>query len=187
MVFDAGTLPTTFVGLLKATTVILFFGTTFVFVPIIWRKSYKYWIWNLEFDPDLWMIPLSIVLGVAPLIYVLWASAPFVVSAYLVRVPLIARRSTDHLMRWTEKLPHDTEIEFKMFSWYGFFRRTTVPLLELRKRKSGLGIQNLVRLNASTLQPKLFYIGKEGKEGTRTRLWDKISAQIEPVGSSKKA
>lgn len=179
MIFDAGTLRTTFVGLLKATTVVIFFGNLFIVVP----KLYLY----RTPDQSTWLVPSAAILGAVPMAYVLWASAPFVVSAYLKRIPLNARRSTDHLMRWTERLPYDSEIEFKMFKWNGFFRRTTVPLLELRRKKPRIGIENLVRLDAPEGHPRLFYVGKERKENTRTRLWKQILGQIEPVEAFKKA
>ena len=179
MIFDAGTLRTTFVGLLKATTVVIFFGNLFVVCPKLYFHAIP--------EQPTWIVPVAAVFGAVPMTYVLWASTPFVVSAYLKQIPLNARRSTDHLMRWTDKLPYDSEIEFKMFKWNGFFRRTTVPLLELRTKRPKLGIQNLVRLNAPEGHPKLFFVGKERRENTRTRLWRKILAQIEPADASKKA
>ena len=179
MIFDAGTLRTTFVGLLKATTVVIFFGNLFVVCP-------KLYFYKTPDQPN-WLAPVAAILGGIPMAYVLWASAPFVVSAYLKKIPLNARRSTDHFFRWAEKLPYESEIEFKMFKWNGFFRRTTVPLLELRTRKPRLGIENLVRLNAPDSQPKLFYVGKERKETMRKRLWKNILSQIGSVEASKKA
>ena len=178
MIFDGGVLRTTYVGLLRAFTVFLFFGNLFVVVP----KLYLYQPPGQPF----WLVPAVAVFGAIPMAYVLWASAPYVATAHLTNIPGNARRSTDHFLRWAKKLPYDSEIEFKMFKWNGLFRRTTVPISELRTKKPRLGIENLVRLYGPEKQPKLFYVGKERRENLRTRLWQTIRSQMDSVEASKK-
>ena len=178
MVFHAGTLRTTFVGLLRATTVVLFLGNLFFVIP----KLYYY----QRPEQPVWLVPAITVFGAIPMVYVMWASAPFVASANLKGVPINARRSVNHLFRWVEKLPYDSEIEFKMFKWNGFFRRTAVPISELRTKKPRLGIENIVRRDGPKDQPKLFYVKEERKKNLRTRLWQEILLQIEAAEAIEK-
>ena len=135
--------------------------------------------------PRLWL-PAIALCAIIPMGFMLWASRPFVISAHLRHVPFKARRSVDDLFRWTQKLPYGSELDLTTFTWYGFFQRTTVPLVQLRKKKPGIRNDNFMKLNAPEYKPWLFYVGNERNEGTRTRLWRQIVAQVEPLKACKK-
>lgn len=112
--------------------------------------------------------------------YVLWASAPFVITAHLRHLTPPARRSTDHLLRWAEKIPHEQDIYFKTFSWHGFYRSTVVPVGELRRTARRLDIANLERVGERG-EKRLFYVGRERGKSVRRAVWERIWASI-PAG-----
>ena len=102
------------------------------------------------------------------MVFVLWASRPFVVRA-AADLPLAARRNKSTLERWRPTA--DTGIEFTTIRWFGLPRtRHRASFGDLRIVKRSLGIQNVIALpkvdkksTAASGKPSLFYLGKNRK------------------------
>lgn len=109
--------------------------------------------------------------GYVPMFYVLWASKPFVVRAFI-SLPIKVRRSQSALKQW--KVPRNTDIDFVTLTWFGLPRTSArVALQDLRPIKTRFGIQNVIRApgpvpTVSCLggrlklkQPRSFFLGKD--------------------------
>ena len=174
LVYHAGVFFTTFVGVLKVGS-ILWFAYHYFRVLWWWTKRNTYEFQDRGYLPLSWRaIVLNLATGAAPLLIV-WRLKPFVASARLGPVPVGARRSPQHLLQWTKKLPYDAEIEFKMLHDFGFFRRVSVPIGELRTQKPGfISMANLIRPNHPRRSIWRFLVLRESKPSYRKRIWNEI-------------
>ena len=122
------------------------------------------------------------------MLYVMYFTAPFVIYVH-VRLPIFARRSKEQLLRWAESMPLTTEIDLTTMRLYGRTRVSRVPLGELRKTKSNLGIANLVRVlkpfEAQVKRPwwmskpqTEFYVGNDRGKSREASIWGKVLEKI---------
>jgi len=122
------------------------------------------------------------------MLYMIWASAPFVAYVHI-RLPMLARRSKEQLLRWSESIPSNTELDLTTIKWYGRPRVSRIPISDLKPTKASFGIENLVRkqkalpgMSDSTRKAKgqrLFFVGNDPKKSIETSVWRKVTAQIQ--------
>ena len=132
------------------------------------------------------------------MLFVAYTTAPFVTFIHI-KLPIFARRSKDHLLRWIQKLPQTTEIDVTTMRFSGYARVSRMLLSDLKQTRARLGVANLVRTKGLSdestkpwwrpKEPRLFYVGKEDplsrkKSVWQTALWQKslwqiISSQIQ--------
>ena len=98
------------------------------------------------------------------MLYVLWASSPFVVKAVAL-VPASITKSKTAFDRWRPGL--DTDLDFVTLTWYGLPRQSArVPIRDLRLVKPWFGIHNVrsvPRPEDKAQTSHLFYLGKDQK------------------------
>lgn len=126
--------------------------------------------------------------GAFPMIYMMWAAAPFVAYVHI-KLPLFARRSRDQLLRWAENIPPNTEVDLTTIKAYGRPRVSRMLLSDLRPVKARFGIENMVRVSKvpasrprpwwSSKQKSLFFVGNERKRTVETVIWQKVWSQIQ--------
>lgn len=122
------------------------------------------------------------------MLYVIWASTPFVAYAHI-RLPLAARRSKEQLLRWAQSIPPSTELDLTTIKSYGGLRVSRMSIGELRPTKALFSIKNLVSKPAITPSkarpwwaPKpqhLFYVGNQHRKTIEAKVWEKALAQIQ--------
>ncbi len=78
------------------------------------------------------------------MLFVAYTASPFVTYIHL-RVPSFARHSKDMLVKYSEKLPGDTELIITTIRSSGRPRVTSVKLSELRRVDRRMGVVNLAR------------------------------------------
>ena len=115
-------------------------------------------------------------------------ASPFVAYVHI-RLPGFARRSKEQLLRWSEKIPAETEMEMTTMKSYGSLRTSRLRISELRPTKVTFGIQNLLRVPKSSVDQKKrwwaareqrsFYVGDERRKSVETAVWQKALAQIQ--------
>lgn len=94
-------------------------------------------------------------MGAIPMIVVGLATAPFVNSVNLY-IPEFARRSRDVLIRYSQNLPKDAQLEFVTARLFGLPKTTGVRLSEMRALPSRWGrLANLERIRTPSLQREL--------------------------------
>lgn len=123
------------------------------------------------------------------MLVVMRVTAPFVTYVHL-KTPFYARRSRDHLAKFVEKVPQNTEIDLTTIGNFGWPHVYRMPLFELRKAKFRLSVANLRRVPSSlSLKsnrpwwkgslPTKFYVGDERVPRFRgTTLWQRVWAQL---------
>lgn len=122
------------------------------------------------------------------MLYVMWASSPFVAYVHI-KVPLFARRSKEQLLRWAQNIAPETELDLTTIKSYGFPRVSRMFVADLRPVKARLGIENLSRLpRAPPSKPKpwwvsneqrRFFVGNERKKSIETSIWQIVFSQIQ--------
>ena len=131
------------------------------------------------------------VASAVPLFYVVYYASPFVAYVHI-KLPLFARRSREQLLRWSQNIPPDTEVEMTTIKSYGSLRTTRMPISELQPIKARFGIENLVRVPKSTArsstgtqrpwwalkEQSLFFVGTERRKTVETAVWQKAMEQI---------
>lgn len=96
-----------------------------------------------------------ICMGAIPMIVVGLATAPFVNSVNLY-IPEFARRSRDVLIRYSQNLPKDAQLEFVTARLFGLPKTTGVRVSEIRALPSRWGrLANLERIRTPRLQKEL--------------------------------
>ncbi|KAF2110348.1 hypothetical protein BDV96DRAFT_200791 [Lophiotrema nucula] len=126
VIYDAGDLRTAWLAFWKG--IALFqFGVVCVFLaPVAYHNENQP-------DPKQRLLQAGgvILLSIVPVAALSYLTSPFVKTIYL-RLPSIARTSRPALIRWTQNLPANTEIEFTTLRAFPFKRNTAVLLKELR-------------------------------------------------------
>lgn len=120
------------------------------------------------------------------MLVIAYATAPFVTYMHL-KLPHFARRSRDHLMRWVEKIPSDTEIDITMIGFFGWPRVYRMPFSQLRRVRLTLSAANIKRVGMSSALnskrpwwrgkiPTLFYVGTDRAQ--KVSVWPKLVQQV---------
>ena len=121
------------------------------------------------------------------MLYVMYCAAPFVAYVHI-KLPIFARRSREHLMKWAQNIPPNTEVDLTTIKSYGSLRIARMPISELHPIKARFGIENLVRVpqfHSTKKKPwwapkerKLFFVGNERRKTVETAVWQKALGQI---------
>ncbi|KAF6231623.1 hypothetical protein HO173_010155 [Letharia columbiana] len=177
LIYHAGTPRIVFVGFLKITTIFLFTASVLLVAPTFYH------------DPKqpAWVAPAVAAAGAVPLLYVTYYAAPFVAFVHI-KLPIFARRSTEHLLNWARNIPSKTEVDLTTIKSYGSLRISRMQISELRPTKARFGIENLIRVpHFSSIKkrpwwaPKernLFFVGSERRKTVETAVWQKALGQI---------
>ncbi len=123
--------------------------------------------------------------------FVAYTTAPFVSYVHL-RLPIFARQSREHLMRWVKKIPPSTEVDLTTIRFYGKPRVSRMQISDLHPTKAKLGISNLVRELRDPAPaakrpwwagkiPRKFYVGSERGRSREPSIWQKV---LEVIKSS---
>ena len=122
------------------------------------------------------------------MLYMMYYSSPFVAYVH-VKLPLFARRSREQLLRWSQNIPPNTELEMTTIKSYGGLRTSRMPVANLSPTKSRFGIQNLAlipKVSSGGKRPwwapkeqRVFFVGSERKKTVESIMWQKIRTQIE--------
>lgn len=123
------------------------------------------------------------------MLVVMRTTAPFVTYVHL-KVPFYARRSRDHLAKFVEKVPQNTEIDLTTIGNFGWPHVYRMPLFELRKAQYMFSAANLRRVPSSLSRtskrpwwkgnlPAKFYVGSERVRRFRgSTLWQRVWEQL---------
>ncbi|KAL8719028.1 MAG: hypothetical protein Q9225_003909 [Loekoesia sp. 1 TL-2023] len=160
------------------TTVFLFAFSVAVVAPAQYKLP----------ESPAWMPFAVIVGGAIPMLVVMRATAPFVTYVHL-KVPFIARRSKEHLSKFVEKVPQNTEIDLTTIGNFGWPHVYRMPLAELRKAKYMFSAANLRRVPLSSSQPARrpwwkgslpmkFYVDNERVRLRGSTPWQRVWEQL---------
>ncbi|MCJ1471948.1 hypothetical protein MMC13_000590 [Lambiella insularis] len=175
LIYHAGIGRTVFLGSTKITTLFLFAFSTLFIAPAYY------------FSPDEpnWAAVAVAAGGAVPLVFVAYTTAPFVNYVHI-RLPLFARQSQEHLVRWSKNISPSTEIDMTTMRLYGLPRVSRMPLADLQERKrTVLGVANLVRVPAGLGSTEKrpwwmgkevthFYVGQEKRTRTEPAIWPSV-------------
>jgi len=191
LVYNAGTLKNASVGFFKVGTILLFAFSCIYVAPFVYMDP--------ESPP--WKTPAIMIFGAIPLVFTVMTSSPYVGSIHL-RIPAHARTSKEVLMRWIERMPKDTALDFSTMRLIGLQKTNGLMVGELRALKPTLGrVANLERVQRSAVwdqQPKRggavsrffarfqeprnkFYVAERRSATDRSRapgVWEKVFEQI---------
>ncbi|KAI0144495.1 hypothetical protein GGR57DRAFT_332678 [Xylariaceae sp. FL1272] len=132
-VYHAGTGRTTFLAVLKLSTVFIFVFFGFVVTPAYYEKE------GLSVT-----VARTAFCAVVPLAFVAWTTSPFVTFIHM-RLPPYARASEEALRRYIKSLPPQTELDITIMSLIAKPRMSTVQLGDLRAANKRIGNVNMVR------------------------------------------
>jgi len=126
--------------------------------------------------------------GAVPLMYMTYYSFPFVAYVHI-RLPVFARRSREQLLKWSQNIAPNTEVEMTTIKSYGSLRSSRMQISELQPTKVLFGIQNLLReprFPSSQKKPwwapkeqRLFFVGNERRKTVETAIWQKVLSEIQ--------
>ena len=197
LIYHTGIAPTVYLGFVKITSLFLFAFSALIVAPRFYYSP----------DESNWAAIVGryhcgqikrllgtnkctvLVGGAIPLLFVSYTTAPFV-SYVHIRLPIFARQSHEHLMRWSRNITSSTEVDLTTMRLYGLPRVTRVPLAELQERnRKFLDVANLVRLPSkppsSEKRPwwmgremTRFFVSKEQKTGDESAIWPKVLEAI---------
>ena len=110
------------------------------------------------------------------------------------RLPAVARQSSEALAQWSKRIPAETEVDFTTMRLIGVPRVTRVNFAELRRKpEGGFGdISNLkvvkgrgVRgrsTNSSWRRPPAkFFTGKQSLKGKEAAIWESMLKRVSSV------
>ena len=179
LIYHAGIGRTVFLGCTKITTLFLFAFSALVIAPRFYYAP----------DEPNWTAAAAIMGGAVPLLFVGFTTAPFV-SYVHVSLPIFARQSRDHLMRWSKNIAPNTEVELTTMRLYGLPRVSRMQLSNLHVKERGLfGVANLARSPGVVLDGKKrpwwmgkeatrFYVGEDQRRGKEPALWPSVLEAI---------
>jgi hypothetical protein len=105
-VYQGSVIRTVCVGMMRTVTIVVFgLGVTMI-AP------------RMYFDPDqsMWWVPAVLIGSAVPLVLTALLSAPYV-STIRVLVPPSAKKSTEALFRFAERVPEDTRVSLQSMRW----------------------------------------------------------------------
>jgi len=191
LIYNAGTLKNATVGFLKIGTILFFAFSCIYIAPSVYM--------NPEAPP--WSTPAVMICGAIPLIFTVITSSPYVGSIHI-RIPAYARTSREVLMRWVERMPKDTALDFSTIRLIGLQQTNGLMFGELRALKpSPTRVANLERVQRSAVwdqqrkrsgtivrffarfqEPRnKFYVAERRTATDRSRapgVWEKVFEQI---------
>jgi len=179
------------VGTMKIGTIFLFAFACIYVAPAVYM------------DPEAptWSTPAVMACGAIPLLFTIVTSSPYVGSIHI-RLPPQARSSKEVLMRWIERMPKDTALDFTTLRLIGLQKTNGLLVGELRTSKPRLArLANLERVQRSAAWNKQthrggavarffarfqeprnkFYVAERRTVTDRSRapgVWEKVLEQI---------
>lgn len=93
------------------------------------------------------------------MVFVAYVSSPFVAQVHL-RLPTYARRSRNILMRYTQSLPKDAELEVTTMSFIAKPRSSLVKVADLHPVKERFGLANYARDTKEINSERKWYMWK---------------------------
>jgi len=140
-VYQGSVVRTVSVGMMRIVTIVVFgLGVTMI-AP------------RMFFDPDqsMWWVPGILVGSAVPLVLTALLSAPYV-STIRVLVPPSAKKSTEALMRFAERVPADTKVSLQSMRWLPWPTHKEVFFSDLRRlpgRKLSVNLEHIPLGNES--------------------------------------
>ena len=134
-VYQGSVIRTVTVGMMRMVTIVVFgLGVTMI-APSIF------------FDPDQskWWVPVVLVGSAVPLVLTALLSAPYV-STIRVLVPPSAKKNTEALFRFAERVPEDTKIALQSMRWLPWPTHKEVFFSDLRRlpgRKLSVNLEHI--------------------------------------------
>lgn len=141
---------------------------------------------GLIFSPsDLLKEALAVAGGAVPMFFVGYATSPFALAIHM-RIPFIARQSKEQLLRWSNRIPSNTEIDVTTMRFFGLPRISRLYLADLQRKKGGnLLTGNLLRISADpqkpvskfqwmSNEPRRFYADPLPSKGKELLLWQRV-------------
>ncbi|KAK4231185.1 hypothetical protein QBC38DRAFT_467071 [Podospora fimiseda] len=177
IIYHAGTGKTSFLAVLKLTTIFVFgfFGLILTPIYLSAGKDYSY-------------SALFLTCGLVPLLYVAWSTSPFVASIHM-HLPPYARWSPAILQRFIRTAPANTKIDVATMSLIGKPRISSMTIGDLKPCKKRFGMVNYERdtkaLNAQRKwwrfkAVKYFTVQNGNEEKVKTGwVWRELSERIE--------
>ena len=166
LIYHAGTGRTTFLAMLKLTSLIVgsFFGLLVV-------PSY------IKADKPRREIAAACVCGVLPILFIAYTTAPFVTHMH-VHLPDAARSSTTVLQRFVASMPPSTPLTVTTMSAIGKPRYSSVTVGELKPARGRLGVANYHRETREENADRRWYMYRAVgdfyvQEGARKKVRDK--------------
>lgn len=195
---DTHSAETTFLALLKLTTIFVFIFFTFLVAPSYIMAAAPLHTTAGSKAPVFFCSHaccshLTVLLcGIAPLVYVTYSASPFVTNIQL-HLPPFARTSTEMLRRFVANAPPTTQLEIVTQSMIGKPRVSTMKLGDLRPTKKRLGMVNFERDTVIANKERKWYhfraIGnfnvQRGNEGKLKNgwVWPEIAKTITKRGT----
>jgi hypothetical protein len=121
-VYQGSVIRTVSVGMMRTVTIVVFgLGVTMI-AP------------RMYFDPDqsMWWVPAVLIGSAVPLVLTALLSAPYV-STIRVLVPPSAKKSTEALFRFAERVPEDTRVSLQSMRWLPWPTHKEVFFSDLRR------------------------------------------------------
>jgi hypothetical protein len=134
-VYQGSVIRTVTVGMMRMVTIVVFgLGVTMI-APSIF------------FDPDQpkWWVPVVLVGSAVPLVLTALLSAPYV-STIRVLVPPSAKKNTEALFRFAERVPEDTKVALQSMRWLPWPTHKEVFFSDLRRlpgRKLSVNLEHI--------------------------------------------
>jgi hypothetical protein len=134
-VYQGSVIRTVSVGMMRIVTIVVFgLGVTMI-AP------------RMFFDPDqsMWWVPGVLVGSAVPLVLTALLSAPYV-STIRVLVPPSAKKSTEALLRFAERVPADTKVSLQSMRWLPWPTHKEVFFSDLRRlpgRKLSVNLEHM--------------------------------------------
>ncbi|MCJ1292472.1 hypothetical protein MMC34_004023 [Xylographa carneopallida] len=204
LIYHAGIGRTVFLGCTKITTLFLFaFSSLFIAPTYYYAPSEPDWAAaasesiTFQSEPSAATAdPRSVIVGGAiPLLFVGYTTKPFVNYVHI-RLPLFARQSHEHLLKWSKNIAPETEIDMTTMRLYGLPRVSRMQVADLHERKrSALGVANLARVSVRSdsaekrpwwagREVTRFFVGPPQREGREPAIWLSV---LEAIRSRKGA
>lgn len=101
--------------------------------------------------------------GIIPVSTVAYISAPYVTYIHI-RLPAFARQSREMLIRYSQNLPKNTELDITTMNFIGKPRVARVNLSELRPVKERLGFANFARDTTKANAKRPWWMGSAQRQ-----------------------
>jgi hypothetical protein len=121
------------------------------------------------------------------MVFVAYTTGPFVNYIHL-RLPVFARASRDMMLRYSQKLPKDAEVDITTMNFIGKPRVSRVKVCELYPTQQRFGLANYARNTRMSNANRPWWMGRTptlfGVHGSRGKVrggeaWNNIARSIE--------
>ncbi|KAK2736235.1 hypothetical protein FQN57_000833 [Myotisia sp. PD_48] len=140
VIYHAGTGKIAFIGMMRATTILIFVVSCAVVAPAFSTTEFP---WYLS--------PAIIIGGAIPMLFVTYTAAPFVNQIFL-SLPSFVQHSAEHTQSFLKKVPRTATLSIETMRFNFYPKRTVVSIGDLAPRTSILRPVTFMNTNPQ-LQP----------------------------------